>query len=74
MSTDATLTSREHEVLRLVAHGKTSKQIAADLNLSVFTVNTHRKHVCKKLGLHSTAQLVAYAVAHTRQHEKAAGA
>ncbi len=49
-------------MLGLIARGKTSKQIAGQLNLSVYTVNNHRKHICKKANLHSTAQLVAYAV------------
>jgi DNA-binding CsgD family transcriptional regulator len=59
---DNTLTRREKEVLELIGQGKTSKQIAHNLNLSVYTVNNHRKHICKKVGLHSTAQLVAFAV------------
>jgi DNA-binding CsgD family transcriptional regulator len=46
----------------MIGQGKTSKQIAGVLNLSVYTVNNHRKHICKKIGLHSTAQLVAFAV------------
>jgi DNA-binding CsgD family transcriptional regulator len=62
MSADNPLTRREREVLDLIGQGKTSKQIAAALNLSVYTVNNHRKHICKKVGLHSTAQLVAFAV------------
>jgi DNA-binding CsgD family transcriptional regulator len=62
MEADNKLTRREKEVLELVGQGKTSKQIAQSLNLSVFTVNNHRKHICKKVGLHSTAQLVAFAV------------
>jgi DNA-binding CsgD family transcriptional regulator len=57
-----TITRREREVLALIAQGKTSKQIAQQLNLSVYTVNNHRKHICKKADLHSTAQLVAFAV------------
>jgi DNA-binding CsgD family transcriptional regulator len=55
------LTAREQDVLNLVGKGKTSKQVAAELKISVFTVNNHRKRICKKLNLHSTAQLVAYA-------------
>ena len=62
MDSDNTLTRREREVLGLIGQGKTSKQIAQNLNLSVYTVNNHRKHICKKMGLHSTAQLVAFAV------------
>lgn len=55
------MTRREREILKHIGQGRTSKQIASALNLSVFTVSNHRKHICKKLGLHSTAQLVAYA-------------
>jgi DNA-binding CsgD family transcriptional regulator len=62
MPADNTLTRRELEVLEKIGQGKTSRQIAETLNLSVFTVNNHRKHICKKIGLHSTAQLVAFAV------------
>jgi DNA-binding CsgD family transcriptional regulator len=62
MPGDNILTRREREVLEMIGQGKTSKQIAAALNLSVYTVNNHRKHICKKIGLHSTAQLVAFAV------------
>jgi DNA-binding CsgD family transcriptional regulator len=65
MPTDSALTRREKEVLNHVGHGKTSKQIAEVLNVSVFTVSNHRRHICKKLGLHSTAQLVAFAVLQT---------
>ena len=61
MRIDSALTPREKEVLRYVGQGKTSKQIAAALNVSVLTVSNHRRHICKKLGIHSTAQLVAFA-------------
>ncbi|HWC95515.1 MAG TPA: helix-turn-helix transcriptional regulator [Candidatus Sulfopaludibacter sp.] len=56
------LTARELQVLALVGEGKTSKQVAEALHLSVETVANHRKHICRKVGLHSTAELVAYAV------------
>lgn len=62
MGTDSALTRREKEVLKQIGHGKTSKQIAEELNVSVYTISNHRRHICKKLGLHSTAQLVAFAV------------
>jgi len=62
MEFDNALTRREREVLDWIGQGKTSKQIAEMLNLSVYTVNNHRKHICKKANLHSTAQLVAFAV------------
>jgi len=62
MRTENALTRREIEVLKQIGHGKTSKQIAEELSLSVYTISNHRRHICKKLGLHSTAQLVAFAV------------
>ncbi len=64
MSSNRGLTQREEEILGLVGLGRTSRQIADALNLSVYTVNNHRKHICRKLGLHSTAQLVAFAARH----------
>jgi DNA-binding CsgD family transcriptional regulator len=60
----ANLTKRETEVLEFVAKGHTSKQIAAALRVSVHTVNNHRKRVCRKLNVHSTAELVAFAARH----------
>ncbi len=57
------LSSREAEVLRLVALGHTSQQIAEQLCISVNTVETHRAHIMEKLGLHGRAQLVRYALA-----------
>jgi two-component system response regulator NreC len=60
----ANLTKREAEVLEFVAKGHTSKQIADALQLSVHTVNNHRKRVCRKLDVHSTAELVAFAARH----------
>ena len=56
------LTDREREVLQLVAEGKSNKEIAACLFLSVYTVETHRKNILEKLGLHGTADLILYAV------------
>ncbi len=55
------LTPRETEVFELLAQGRTSKQIADALGISVHTVNNHRKRICRKSGMHSTAQLVAFA-------------
>jgi two-component system response regulator NreC len=57
------LTPRETEVLRLVAQGYTSQQIADHLSISVNTVETHRAHIMEKLGLRGRAQLFRYAVA-----------
>jgi DNA-binding NarL/FixJ family response regulator len=56
------LGAREREVLRLLAEGKTSKEIAVQLSLSVKTVETHRRNLAHKVGLHSIAELTKYAV------------
>src|SRR5579862_3895248 len=56
------LTSREREILQLLAEGKSNKEIAASLNLSPYTVETHRKNLQEKLNLHSLAELILYAV------------
>jgi DNA-binding NarL/FixJ family response regulator len=56
------LGAREREVLRLLAEGRTSKEIAAQLDLSVKTVETHRRNITQKVGLHSIAELTKYAV------------
>ncbi len=56
------LTLREKEVLQLIAQGKSNKEIAALLNISVNTVAVHRAHVMETLGMHKTAELVLYAV------------
>jgi DNA-binding NarL/FixJ family response regulator len=56
------LTSREREVLQMIAEGKTNKEIATVLNLSVYTVDAHRGRIMEKLNLHSTGELVRFAV------------
>jgi two-component system response regulator NreC len=56
------LTTREREVLQPLAEGKSNKQVAELLNLSLHTVETHRSNILQKLGLHSTADLILYAV------------
>ena len=56
------LTSREREVLQLLAEGKTNKEIAGVLNLSVYTVEAHRGRIMEKLNLHSIGELVLFAV------------
>jgi DNA-binding NarL/FixJ family response regulator len=58
----ALLTEREREVLQLLAEGKSNKEAAAVLNLSPYTVETHRTNLMQKLGLHNTAEIVLYAV------------
>lgn len=56
------LTDREKEILQLIAEGKSNKEVAAVLNLSPYTVETHRTHIMQKLNLHNTAEIVLYAV------------
>lgn len=56
------LTSREREILQLLAEGKSNKDVATLLNLSPYTVETHRANVMQKLNLHSAPELVLYAV------------
>jgi len=56
------LTGREREVIQLLAEGKTSKEVAVALHLSVKTAETHRTNLMRKLGLHSVADLTLYAV------------
>jgi len=56
------LTLREKEVLQLIAQGKSNKEIATLLNISVNTVAVHRAHLMETLGIHRTAELVLYAV------------
>jgi len=59
----AGLTSREVEVLQLIAEGKANKQTAAELGISIKTVEKHRQHLMSKLNLHDTAGLTRYALA-----------
>ena len=56
------LTSREREILQLLAEGKANKEVATMLNLSLYTVETHRRNLQDKLNLHSFAELILYAV------------
>lgn len=56
------LTAREREVLQLIAEGKTNKEIARLLNVSVNTVETHRAHLLDKLDIHDLAGLIRYAI------------
>jgi DNA-binding NarL/FixJ family response regulator len=56
------LTSRELQVLHLIAEGKSNKEIAANLGLSVNTVAVHRANIMDALGIHKTAELVVYAI------------
>ena len=61
---DPVLTSRQREVLQLVAEGRTAKEIANALKLSVKTAVFHKMAIMEKLGLHSTAELTRYAMEH----------
>ena len=56
------LSSREREVLQLVAEGKSTREIADKLNLSAKTIETHRMHIMDKLDLHTVAELTKYAI------------
>ena len=56
------LTAREREVLQMIAEGKTNKEIAVQLNLSVYTVDAHRGRIMEKLNLHSMGELVRFAM------------
>ena len=56
------LTTRERELLQLLAEGKNNKDVAALLSLSLYTVETHRSNIFQKLNLHSTAELILYAI------------
>jgi len=58
----AALTTRELEVLQLIVHGKSNRDIAAVLGLSVNTVAVHRANIMQSLGIHNTAELVVHAI------------
>jgi len=56
------LSEREKEVLQLLAEGKSNKEVASVLNLSPYTIESHRTSLMQKLNLHNTAEIVLYAV------------
>jgi DNA-binding NarL/FixJ family response regulator len=58
------LTTRELEILQLIVHGKSNKEIAVVLGLSANTVAVHRANLMQSLGIHNTAELVVYAIRH----------
>jgi len=58
----AALTSREMEVLQLIAEGKANKEVASELGIGIKTVEKHREHLMKKLDIHDTAGLTRYAI------------
>jgi DNA-binding NarL/FixJ family response regulator len=59
---NARLTSREIEVLQLIAEGKANKQTASELGIGIKTVEKHREHLMQKLNIHDTAGLTRYAI------------
>ena len=61
-SAGPSLTPREREIVQMLAEGKSSKEVAVALNLSVKTAETHRSNIMRKLGFHSIRDLVVYAV------------
>jgi DNA-binding NarL/FixJ family response regulator len=56
------VTSRENEIIQLLSEGKSSKEVAVQLNISVKTVETHRANIMRKLELHTVTELVRYAI------------
>jgi DNA-binding NarL/FixJ family response regulator len=64
LRTATKLTAREMEVIQLVAEGAPNKKVAADLGISIKTVEKHRQHLMDKLNIHDTAGLTRYAIAH----------
>jgi DNA-binding NarL/FixJ family response regulator len=69
----ARTTPREIEIIRLLAEGKTNKEIAAQLGITIRTVETHRAKIMFKLGLHSLAELIHYALRHEIISAKGSG-
>jgi len=59
---DTALTNRELEILQHIVAGKSNKEIASELDLSVNTVSVHRANIMDRLGIHKTAELVVYAI------------
>ncbi|MBM3795901.1 MAG: response regulator transcription factor [Acidobacteria bacterium] len=56
------LSPREREILQAIAEGLSNKEMAAQMGLSIYTVETHRRHLLEKLNLHTTADVILYAV------------
>ena len=56
------LTAREREILQMLAEGKVAKEVATELDVSIYTVDAHRGRILKKLGLKSSTELVKFAM------------
>jgi two-component system, NarL family, response regulator NreC len=65
-------TPRERQIPSLIGLGKTSKEIAVSRKVSTATIASHRESICRKLGIHSTAALIRYALAADRGVEQSA--
>jgi two-component system nitrate/nitrite response regulator NarL len=63
VGTSELFSTREREILKLLGQGKTFEEIAVLLTLRITTITSHRRSICHKLGVHSTAGLIQYAVA-----------
>lgn len=59
---DSALTEREKEIVKLVVKGRSNKEISSDMNISVYTVSTHRRNIAKKLQIHSATAMTIYAI------------
>jgi DNA-binding CsgD family transcriptional regulator len=62
MNAGVPLTSREREIAQLIGEGKSTKEIASSLGISVKTAETHRTNLMRKLGVHSVSEVVKYAI------------
>jgi DNA-binding NarL/FixJ family response regulator len=56
------LSEREKEILQMISEGKSSKEVAGNLNISIKTVETHRQHIMQKIGIHNVAALTKFAI------------